>query len=116
MNIELSVDELQGLVMGRKYVVREDGRLAEEDAAVCDVANYPPLEWSLNMATGHLIGSCDEMDGSFPLYEIWQTDECWRAVARQEHVDDGSLPHCLDACREDFINKIDADRAAGKVS
>lgn len=109
MKLELTVWELRELASGAH----------EPEQKLRDVTNYPPLEWSLNIANGRLVESSFAADVSLPLYEVWHNGDEWLAMEANktaEPIADGSLVFCLDRCREDFMDKIDADRAAGKVS
>lgn len=118
MKIELTVAELRELASGEVAFT-----VHEPEQELRDVASYPTLEWSLSMMTGRLVASCPTADASMPLYEVWNNGDEWLALVANVNTEPfavGPLVFCLDKCREDFMDKIDADRsvadAAGQVS
>lgn len=111
MKLELTVEELHELQSGV--------------ATVRAVSSYPALIWDYDKADQRVIvGSCDSCDGSLPLYEVSAVNGEWKAIAlcdsRRALAYSINPVACFDACREHFMDSVDADRnvadAARQVS
>lgn len=118
MKLELTVEELRELASGEvAFTVHEPEQEIAESFR--DPDKYPPLEWSLSMMTGRLVASCPTADASMPLYEVWHNGDEWLAMVPNVNIEPfavGPLVFCLDKCREDFMDKIEADRSVADAA
>ena len=84
--------------------------------AVIPLAEVPvaaePLDWSLNMTNGRLIGSHAAADASLALYQVWNDGDHWLAATMHEPLATGTLTECLDACQEHFTDARESDARA----
>ena len=77
-----------------------------------DATPVEPLDWTLNLTNGRLIGSHAAADASLPLYQVWHDGDHWIGATMHEPLTAGLLVECLDACQEHFSDARAKDAEA----